>query len=133
MMSREDGSSAVHRNPLLILLARHRRHIRLPDIGAILSAIASMGDGPFTLRDLDSFIPDAIKGDKKRRRSISTLLETLAEIGYLSKPSERKWLKRYPSLSQFLSTSLFDLAEIEKSRKGGGEDRRVIKLGHGKD
>jgi len=133
LMSRDEELTTVHRNPLLLLLARHRRHIRIHDIGAILSAVASMGDEPFTLKDLDPYIPDSIKSDKKRRRSVSTLLETLAEIGYLSKPSERRWLKRYPSLSQFLSSSLFDLAEVERSRKTQGEDKKVIRLGHKKD
>lgn len=93
-----------------------------------MAAINKIGDAPFKLRDLDSFIPQELRANSKARRSISSLLEELAEIGYLSKPSERKYQKRFNSLSHMLSGSLFELAEIEKRPLPPVRPEKIIRL-----
>jgi hypothetical protein len=89
-----------------------------------------MESTPFMLKDLDAFLPDEIKSQKGYRRSVAGLLETLAEIGYLSKPSQRKYLKLHPTLSQHLSASLFDLAELERKKEPAvTKEEKIIRLG----
>ena len=115
-------------NPLVKLLAKGRKNVKPQDVVAILAAIAKMGDEPFTLTELDSYIPNAIKSDKHRRRSISTLLETLVEIGYLRRPTERKWQKTAKDLSSYISTRLFELFEAERTIGARAvQEEKVIK------
>jgi len=115
-------------NPILALLCKNRRYLREDDVASILAAIHSFGDSPFRLGDLDRFIPEVLRANNKARRSISALLEELARLGYLSKPSERKYQKRYPSLSHMLSDALFELSEIEKRQARKPPPERIIRL-----
>lgn len=118
-------------NPIVKLLAKGRHNIRDRDVVTILSAIAALDMKDFTLRDLDSYVPEEVKKDKKRRRSISTLLETLEEIGFLEKPSERKWRKKAPTLSEFLVLKLLELFEAEnllRMHPPEVSEEKVVKL-----
>jgi hypothetical protein len=129
-MSTGEPLKAAWRNPILMLLSRGRRYLKEEHIAAVISAVASMESTPFMLKDLDAFLPDEIKSQKGYRRSVAGLLETLAEIGYLSKPSQRKYLKLHPTLSQHLSASLFDLAELERKKEPAvTKEEKIIKLG----
>jgi len=116
-------------NPIIKLLAKNRRYLKQEHIAGILTAINKIGDSPFKLSDLDTYIPNELRANSKARRSISSLLDELAEIGYLSKPSERKYQKRFNSLSHMLSGSLFELAEIEKRPLPPARPEKIIKLG----
>jgi len=128
-MSKGDSSSGVWKNPILQLLSRGRRYLKEEHIAAVISAVASLESSPFMLKDLDVFLPDEIKNQKGYRRSITGLLETLVEIGYLSKPSQRKYLKLHPTLSQHLSASLFELAELERKKETTiTKEEKIIKL-----
>jgi hypothetical protein len=129
-MSTGEPLKAAWRNPILMLLSRGRRYLKEEHIAAVISAVASMESTPFMLKDLDAFLPDEIKSQKGYRRSVAGLLETLAEIGYLSKPSQRKYLKLHPTLSQHLSASLFDLAELERKKEPAvTKEEKIIRLG----
>ncbi|MCS7142721.1 MAG: hypothetical protein NZ920_02855 [Aigarchaeota archaeon] len=130
-MDSESNSERYIYNPIVKLLSRGRHHIREADVVVILSALASINDPNFTLRDLDVYIPANMKNDRRRRRSISTLLDTLAEIGFLEKPSERKWQKRTPTLSEFLLAKILELYEGERSmghRVPRKTDETILKL-----
>lgn len=94
----------------------------------ILAAINAVGDSPFKLSDLDPLIPQELRSNSRARRSISSLLEELSKIGYLSKPSERKYQKRFASLSHMLSGSLFELSEMEKKPLPKLKPEKIIRL-----
>jgi hypothetical protein len=115
-------------NAIISLLSKNRRYLEPQQVGTVLSAINSMGDAPFKLSDLDPLLPDEIRANKRARRSITSLLNLLANIGYLSRPSQRTYQKRFNSLSQMLSASLFELAEIEKGTAKPVRSERIIKL-----
>ncbi len=128
-MSKSESSKEVWKNPILQLLSRGRRYLKEEHIATVISAIASLKPSPFMLKDLDIFLPDEIKNQKGYRRSIAGLLETLVEIGYLSKPSQRKYLKLNTTLSQYLSASLFELAELERKKEAPvTKEEKIIKL-----
>lgn len=51
------------------------------------------------------------------------------EIGYLSKPSERKWIKNAASFSRYLSPLLIELNEVEKSSSViEKKERKIIQV-----
>ncbi len=117
------------KNPVLLLLSRGRRYLKEEHIAAVIAALSNMPPSPFMLRDLDDFLPEEIKNQKGYRRSVSGLLETLVDIGYLSKPSQRKYLKLHPTLSQHLSTSLFELAELERKKESPvSKEEKIVRL-----
>ena len=113
-------------NPIIRMLSWKSRLLNEEDIKQILIAIANMDTQAFTLTELTELIPHEIAEDRKKRRSISTLLATLESIGYLSKPSERKWTKNAPSLSYYLSTQIVELGNIERSAASRSVERRII-------
>lgn len=115
-------------NPILSLLCKNRRYLKEEHVAKILAAINAIGDAPFKLSDLDPLIPQDLKTNSRARRSISSLLEELARIGYLSKPSERKYQKRFNSLSHMLSGSLFELSELERKPLPMIKPGKIIKL-----
>ncbi len=115
-------------NPILTLLCKNRRYLREEHVAKILAAINAIGGSPFKLGDLDPFIPAELKSNSKARRSISSLLEELAKIGYLAKPSERKYQKRFNSLSHMLSGSLFELSELERRPLTQQRPEKIIRL-----
>ncbi len=115
-------------NPILKLLCKNRRYLREEHVAKILAAINAIGDSPFKLGDLDPYIPEELKSNSRARRSISSLLEELAKIGYLGKPSERKYQKRFSSLSHMLSGSLFELSELERKPLPQYKPEKIIRL-----
>jgi hypothetical protein len=102
-------------NPIIRMLKWKTRLLNEDEIIQVLSAIANIHVSPFTLTKLLEFLPEPLVSDGKKRRSISTFLSNLVEIGYLSKPSERKWIKNAASFSRYLSPLLIELNEVEKS------------------
>ncbi|MCS7132409.1 MAG: hypothetical protein N3F65_03505 [Nitrososphaeria archaeon] len=101
-------------NPIIKMLAWRVKKLRVEDVQRVLAAIASLDDGPFTLTEVISLLPDEIRVDRNKRRRVGNLLQGLVSLGYLSKPSERKWVKNAPTLSHFLSQYLLELSSIEK-------------------
>ena len=100
-------------NPIVRMLAWKARKLDERDVELILAAVASV-DGVFTLTDVIERLPDEIKVDRNKRRRVGNLLQALVSIGYLSKPSERKWIKNAPTLSHYLTQHLLDLSSIER-------------------
>lgn len=134
MSKSPESSKKTWKNPILLLLSRGRRYLKEEHIAAVITAVANMGAEPFMLKDLDDYLPNEIRNEKGHRRSVSGLLETLVEIGYLSKPSQRKYLKLHPSLSQHLSASLFELAELERRKEPTiKKEEKIIKLNRDRD
>ncbi len=115
-------------HPIVIMLSWKTRLLKPEDVEAILAAIANIRVQPFTLTQIAELLPPEITKDKKKRRSVSNLLQALVQIGYLSKPSERKWLKNSPSLSHFLSPLLIELGEVERKVFERPAEERIIKL-----
>ena len=100
-------------NPIVRMLAWKARKLDERDVELILAAVASV-DGVFTLTDVIERLPDEVKVDRNKRRRVGNLLQALVSLGYLSKPSERKWIKNAPTLSHYLTQHLLDLSSIEK-------------------
>ncbi len=100
-------------NPIVRMLAWKARKLDERDVELILAAVASV-DGVFTLTDVIERLPDEVKVDRNKRRRVGNLLQALVSLGYLSKPSERKWVKNAPTLSHYLTQHLLDLSSIEK-------------------
>jgi len=101
-------------NPIVRMLAWKARKLKVEDVEKILAAIASISEDVFTLTDVVNLLPDEIKASRNKRRCVGNLLQALASLGYLSKPSERKWVKNAPTLSHFLTQHLLELSSIEK-------------------
>lgn len=114
------------------MLTWKTRLLNVHDVETVLASLANLSNNPFTLTELSQLLPPAISGDKNKRRSVSTLLSNLHEIGYLYRPSSRKWAKRAATLSHFLSPLLIELNQLEKtSLKQQPRERRVLDLGGG--
>ncbi len=113
-------------NPLIIMLGWRVRKLSLEEISQVLAAVAQMGEGAFTLTDLFQLLPQEMGKSRKKRRSVGNLLQNLANLGYLSKPSERKWVKNAPTLSHYLSQALLDLSAIEKKTVQKPRKTRVM-------
>jgi len=101
-------------NPIIRMLGWRVRRLSLDEIKEVLAALASIEDQVFTLTDLIEMLPSEIREDRKKRRSVGNLLQSLVKLGYLSKPSERKWMKNYPTLSHYLTQKLLDLSSLER-------------------
>jgi len=102
-------------NPVVKMLRWKTRLLTENEIMQVLSAIANVEKNPFTLTDLAELLDDSLSRDERKRRSISTFLSNLVEVGYLTKPSERKWIKNAATFSRYLSPLLIELNEIEKN------------------
>ena len=101
-------------NPIIRMLGWRVRRLSLDEIKEVLAALASIEDQVFTLTDLIEMLPREIREDRRKRRSVGNLLQSLVKLGYLSKPSERKWVKNYPTLSHYLTQKLLDLSSLER-------------------
>ncbi|GBC69273.1 hypothetical protein HRbin01_00969 [archaeon HR01] len=116
-------------NPIVKMLTWKTRLLTAGDIEAVLASLASLPTEPFTLTELSELLPPTISGDKNKRRSVSSLLSTLQEIGYLYRPSGRKWAKRAASLSHYLSPQVIELSQLEKAvSRPASKDRRVLEI-----
>ena len=102
-------------NPIIRMLGWRVRRLSLKEVQEVLAALASIEDHVFTLTDLIEMLPQEIRKDRRKRRSVGNLLQHLVELGYLSKPSERKWVKNYPTLSHYLTQQLLDLSSLERT------------------
>lgn len=100
-------------NPIVMMLAWRAKKLGVEDVERVLAAVASISEEPFTLTDVIERLPEDVRASRNKRRRVGNLLQALASIGYLSKPSERKWVKNAPTLSHFLSQSLLELSSIE--------------------
>ncbi|MEM0349733.1 MAG: hypothetical protein QXD24_06100 [Candidatus Caldarchaeum sp.] len=117
-------------HPIVQMLKWKTRLLSEDEIIHILAAIGGMDHNPFTLTDLTERLPDSISKNEKKRRSVSTFLSNLVEIGYLTKPSERKWLKNASTLSIYLSPLLIELNDMERHSPQSPEkrERKIIQL-----
>jgi hypothetical protein len=117
-------------NPIVKMLSWKTRLLETHEIEAILASLASLPNNPFTLTELSQLLPPNIAADKNKRRSVSTLLTNLQEIGYLYRPSARKWMKKAATLSHFLSPLLIELNQLEKTPlKVQAREKRVLNIG----
>ncbi|MEM2017428.1 MAG: hypothetical protein QW718_07865 [Nitrososphaerota archaeon] len=102
-------------NPVLKMLYWRVRKLGIEEVIQVLGAVASIEDRVFTLTDVVNLLSKDIIESRQKRRSIGTLLQNLAELGYLSKPSERKWVKNAPTFSHYLNQFILELSSLEKS------------------
>ncbi|MEM0384800.1 MAG: hypothetical protein QXI02_03570 [Candidatus Caldarchaeum sp.] len=102
-------------NPVVKMLKWKTRLLTEDEIVQVLAAIATMDKTTFSLTDLTAGLHESVARNERKRRSVSTFLSNLVEIGYLSKPSERKWVKNSATFSRYLSPLLIELNEIEKN------------------
>lgn len=102
-------------NPIIKMLLWRVRKLKTEEVVHVLSIIASLQDKVFTLTDIIDKLPKEIAQNRQKRRCVGTLLKNLSELGYLSKPSERKWVKNASSLSHFLNQFILELSSLEKS------------------
>ncbi|MEM4572951.1 MAG: hypothetical protein QXF45_00225 [Candidatus Caldarchaeum sp.] len=116
-------------NPIVQMLKWKTRLLSHDEIIQILSAIGTIEHNPFTLTELTEKLPESISRNESKRRSVSTFLSNLVELGYLIKPSERKWLKTAATLSVYLSPLLIELNDLEKhSVQAEKKEKKVIQL-----
>ena len=114
-------------NPIIKMLGWRVRRLTLDEIQKVLAALASIEDQVFTLTDLIDMLPREIKQDRKKRRSVGNLLQYLVKLGYLSKPSERKWTKNYPTFSHYLTQQLLDLSSLERTPpRPAHEEEKIV-------
>ena len=114
-------------NPIIRMLGWRVRRLSLDEIQEVLAALASIEDRVFTLTDLIEMLPREIREDRRKRRSVGNLLQHLVDLGYLSKPSERKWMKNYPTLSHYLSQQLLDLSSLERTPpRPAHEEEKIV-------
>jgi hypothetical protein len=119
-------------NPIVKMLTWKTRLLSANDVEAVLASLAGLPSTPFTLTELSQLLPPNISEDKNKRRSVSSLLSTLQEIGYLYRPSGRKWAKRAASLSHYLSPQVIELSQVEKTvSKPAPKEKRVLEIGEG--
>ena len=113
-------------NPIIKMLGWRVRRLTLDEVQKVLAALASIEDETFTLTDLIDMLPQEIKQDRNKRRSVGNLLQYLVKLGYLSKPSERKWIKNYPTLSHYLTQQLLDLSSLERTPPHSAHEEEKI-------
>ncbi|MEM2769621.1 MAG: hypothetical protein QW490_01015 [Nitrososphaerota archaeon] len=99
----------------MLLLKKSRRHLGPDEVVAVLGAVAQMGEGPFSLRELRRYLPERMVAKRNVMRSVGALLQTLVSIGYLERFSQRRYRKRYESLAHYLMSQVMELANLETS------------------
>lgn len=117
-------------NPVLKMLSWRVRKLTIEEVVEVLGAVASMQDKVFTLTDVVNLLSKDIIESRQKRRSIGTLLQNLADLGYLSKPSERKWVRNAPTFSHYLNQFILELSSLEKSfqPKRQHEKEKIVKV-----
>lgn len=119
-------------HPIIQMLKWKTRLLSHEEIIQILSAIGTIENNPFTLTELTEKLPESISKNESKRRSVSTFLSNLVEVGYLTKPSERKWMKNASTFSIYLSPLLIELNDLERHAvKVEKKEKKVIQLGDG--
>lgn len=120
-------------NPVVKMLKWKTRLLTEDEIVQVLAAIATMSKTTFSLTDLTERLHESVSRNERKRRSVSTFLSNLVEIGYLSKPSERKWVKNSATFSRYLSPLLIELNEIEKNPPvAEKQEKKIIHLEDGR-
>ncbi|MDW8083652.1 MAG: hypothetical protein RMI49_00415 [Candidatus Caldarchaeum sp.] len=116
-------------HPVIQMLKWKTRLLSHEEIIQVLSAIGTIESNPFTLTELTEKLPESISKNESKRRSVSTFLSNLVEVGYLSKPSERKWMKNASTFSVYLSPLLIELNDLERhSTPSEKKERKIIQL-----
>lgn len=116
-------------HPIIQMLKWKTRLLSHEEIIQVLSAIGTIENNPFTLTELTEKLPESIAKNESKRRSVSTFLSNLVEVGYLTKPSERKWMKNASTLSIYLSPLLIELNDLERhASPGEKKERKIIQI-----
>jgi len=116
-------------NPIVRMLTWKSKLLDIREVEMVLASVASLESGEFMLRNILSHLPPETASDARKARSISSMLNVLAEIGYLQRQSERKWRRVSSSLSHYLSPLLIELSEVErKPLIGEKKEDRVVKI-----
>lgn len=115
-------------NPIIKMLLWRARKLTAEEVVQVLAVIASLEDKVFTLTDVIDLLPRKIVESRQMRRCVGTLLQNLAELGYLSKPSERKWSKNSQSFSHFLNHFILELSSLEKSFQPRLEKEKIVSV-----
>ncbi len=117
-------------NPVIKMLSWKVRKLSIDEVVQVLAALSTIQDRVFTLTDVINLLPKDVCESRQKRRSVGTLLQNLAELGYLSKPSERKWVKNAPSFSHYLNQFILDLSSLEKSLQPQRqyEKEKIVKI-----
>ncbi|MCS6788268.1 MAG: hypothetical protein NZ733_03140 [Aigarchaeota archaeon] len=115
------------RNAVVALLAKSRRYLTDEDVIEVLHVLAHLKREPFSLRDLRRMLPESVASRPRVARSVTNLLNTLINIGYLEKYSERKYRKLYDNLSIFLLSQVMELSAIENAPLARKAEESVLK------
>jgi hypothetical protein len=117
-------------NPIIKMLSWKVRKLTIDEVVQVLGSLSTIENRVFTLTDVVNLLPRDISESRQKRRSVGTLLQNLADLGYLSKPSERKWVKNAPTFSHYLNQFILELSSLEKSfqpqRQSGKE--KIVKV-----
>jgi len=117
-------------NPILKMLSWKVRKLTIDEVVQVLGSLSTIEDRVFSLTDVVNLLPRDISENRQKRRSVGTLLQNLADLGYLSKPSERKWVKNAPTFSHYLNQFILELSSLEKSfqPQRQSEKERIVKV-----
>ncbi|MEN2974309.1 MAG: hypothetical protein ABDH32_01875 [Candidatus Caldarchaeales archaeon] len=115
-------------NPIINMLLWRVRKLSAEEVLQVLAILASIEGKVFTLTDVIELLPRRIVESRHLRRCVGTLLQNLVELGYLSKPSERKWSKNYQSFSHFLNHFILELSSLEKGLKPRIEKEKIVSV-----
>ncbi|MEN3048173.1 MAG: hypothetical protein ABDH63_05275 [Candidatus Caldarchaeales archaeon] len=115
------------KNAVVALLAKSRRYLTDDDVIEVLHVLAHLKKEPFSLRDLRSMLPESVTSRPHVARSVTNLLNTLINIGYLERYSERRYRKLYDNLSLFLIGQVMELSAIENAPLARKAEESVLK------
>jgi len=117
-------------NPILKMLSWKVRKLTINEVVQVLGSLSTIEGRVFSLTDVVNLLPRDISENRQKRRSVGTLLQNLADLGYLSKPSERKWVKNAPTFSHYLNQFILELSSLEKSfqPQRQSEKERIVKV-----
>ncbi len=117
-------------NPIIKMLSWKVRKLTIDEVIQVLGSLSTIQNRVFTLTDVVNLLPGNISESRQKRRSVGTLLQNLVDLGYLSKPSERKWVKNAPTFSHYLNQFILELSSLEKSFQPQNqyEKEKIVKV-----
>jgi hypothetical protein len=117
-------------NPIIKMLSWKVRKLTIDEVVQVLGSLSTIENRVFTLTEVVNLLPRNISENRQKRRSVGTLLQNLADLGYLSKPSERKWVKNAPTFSHYLNQFILELSSLEKGfqPQRQSEKERIVKV-----
>jgi len=118
-LMRAEAAGLRASNPVVRMLKWRTKLLTEDEVAQVLSAIANVRQNPFTLTELISLLDEPLSNNPSMRRAVSYLLSCLEEIGYLTKPSQRKWVKNASTLSRYLHQRLTEFSEAEEWLRTG--------------